>query len=135
MRQLPTRGSRTKKILNEKLQEQNKTIFTARKNQEGKLRLLKKELQETKQQYVDLEEQLENQERLMKELYEVKLSKMKGNLKDHVDARYQDLQKFIMGALKLSGTLVTQVTQQSQPTGLANGSVIVDKSPYHGGGL
>ena len=121
--------------MNEKLQEQNETIVCARKNQEGELRLLKKELQETKQQYVDLEQRLENQERLMKELCGVKLSKMEGDLKDHVDARYQDLQKFIMGALEISGTLVTQVTQQSQPTGPANGSVIVDKSPYHGGGL
>ena len=95
--------------------------------------MLKKELHETKKRYVDLEKRLESQECLIKEIYEEKLSDMEGNLKDHVDAWYNDLQTFITKALQDMTT--APITQQSQPAGPGNGSVMVEKSPYDGGGL
>ena len=59
---------------------------------------------------------------------------MEGNLKDHVDAQYVDLQKIITKSLNISSTGLTPLTQQSQPHGLANGSVKVKKNPLQGVG-
>ena len=77
-----------------------------------------------------MEQRLESQERLITEIYEVKLSDMEGNLKDHVDARYNDLQTFITKALRDMTT--APIAQQSQPAGLANGSVMVENPPMMG---
>ena len=50
------------------------------------MEMLKKELQATKKKFVDLEQRLDSQERLLKEIYKVKLTELEGNLKEHVDA-------------------------------------------------
>ena len=84
---------------------------------------------------MDLKQRLDSQEQLLKEIYDVKLTELEENLKDHVDARYVDLQKFITKTLNISSTVLTPITQQSQPKGPANGRVMVEKSPTPGGGL
>ena len=125
--------SQLKQFLETKLQEQNDTLLTNRSNHKNEMTMLKKDLHETKKRYVDLEKRLESQERLIKEIYEVKLSDVEGNLKDNVDVRYNDLQTFITKTLR--DMTMAPITQQSQPAGPANDSVMVEKPSYDGGGL
>ena len=122
-----------KKFLHKKLQVQNEVLNRDRKNHKEELNMLKKELKDTHDKYTTL--RLENQEKLIQEIYETKLTVMEENLKEHVDARYTDLQHFIKYALNISQNTPMQVTQQSQLNGPANRGVLVEKSPNEGGGL
>ena len=110
-------------------------IQTEKETQEAQIEMLRKELQATKKKYEDLKQLLENQEKLLKEIYEVKLTDMEVSLKDHVDASNKELQDFIVQALNISTTQEAATTQQSQPIGPMNGSELVKKFLSDGGGI
>ena len=86
--------------------------------------IMKKELHEAKNCYVELEQRLEYQEKVMKEFYEVKLKETEDQLINHHNERCDELQHTILTALSLSNVSTTLIIQQSQPKKPANGGAM-----------
>ena len=98
------------------------------------MNMIKWELEVSKNWYIELDQKLEHQENLMKELIEVNLQEITNTFKTHNDNRFDEIHSTLIKAINVNSVLEAPVTQQSQPTGPANGGVIVEKSPFKGGG-
>ena len=77
--------------------------------------MLKHDLKEAWERQKDLEDKLDSQENLIRDIYEEKLRELEGRMQEKLDIKFKELQTFILGAMGLDNlapltpSLITQL--------------------------